>query len=138
MQRLRTFLASEELPPLPIHPADSPSGLAVRISSGEFWWPSASTSLNNPEQPENQQRASVSSVKAEKTEEEKESLLVQSAEDDSEAACATRSVLTDIDMEVERGQVVAIVGEVGAGKSALLHSLLGELHRSNGNDPQPF
>lgn len=40
-------------------------------------------------------------------------------------------VLTDLDMEVEKGEMVAIVGPSGIGKSTLLH-LLGGLDRPDG------
>lgn len=38
------------------------------------------------------------------------------------------SVLRNINMKVLPGESVAIVGEVGSGKSALLHTLFGEMH----------
>lgn len=41
-------------------------------------------------------------------------------------------VLSGVDLEVPRGVLVAVTGEVGSGKSSLLGGILGELHRSNG------
>ena len=38
------------------------------------------------------------------------------------------NTLSRIDITVKCGQLVAIVGPVGSGKSSLLHSLLGDLH----------
>ncbi|XP_019172874.1 PREDICTED: ABC transporter C family member 4-like [Ipomoea nil] len=41
-------------------------------------------------------------------------------------------ILKDINFEVRKGELAAIVGTVGSGKSSLLASLLGELHKSTG------
>uniref|UniRef100_A0A0A0KCQ4 ABC-type xenobiotic transporter n=1 Tax=Cucumis sativus TaxID=3659 RepID=A0A0A0KCQ4_CUCSA len=41
--------------------------------------------------------------------------------------------LKDVDLDVERGQKVAICGPVGAGKSSLLHAILGEIPKLTGN-----
>ncbi|KAG1785703.1 ABC transporter [Suillus plorans] len=41
--------------------------------------------------------------------------------------------VTDIDLEIPRGQLVAIVGAVGAGKTSLLQGLIGEMRRTSGN-----
>ncbi|KAI9179273.1 hypothetical protein H9P43_005936 [Blastocladiella emersonii ATCC 22665] len=44
-------------------------------------------------------------------------------------AAATAPVLTVEDLEINHGSVTAVVGPVGAGKSALLLALLGEMHK---------
>ncbi|KAL0457410.1 UNVERIFIED_CONTAM: ABC transporter C family member 14 [Sesamum latifolium] len=41
-------------------------------------------------------------------------------------------VLKDINFEVKKGELAAIVGMVGSGKSSLLASVLGELHKTSG------
>ncbi|TYK03884.1 ABC transporter C family member 8 [Cucumis melo var. makuwa] len=41
--------------------------------------------------------------------------------------------LKNVDLDVERGQKVAICGPVGAGKSSLLHAILGEIPKLTGN-----
>ena len=41
--------------------------------------------------------------------------------------------LPSINLKVKPGQLVAIVGQVGAGKSSLLSALLGEMERVQGN-----
>lgn len=43
-----------------------------------------------------------------------------------------QSVLRDINFQVRRGELAAIVGMVGSGKSSLLASVLGELHMTSG------
>ncbi len=40
--------------------------------------------------------------------------------------------LRDLDLEVRRGSLVAVVGRVGSGKSTLLSSILGEVSRTSG------
>lgn len=41
--------------------------------------------------------------------------------------------LKDVDLDIERGQKVAVCGPVGAGKSSLLHAILGEIPKLTGN-----
>ena len=44
------------------------------------------------------------------------------------------ATLNNVQLSVKRGQLVAIVGKVGCGKSSLLLSLLGEMHKISGDD----
>lgn len=44
----------------------------------------------------------------------------------------TKPVLTNINLSVPRGSLIAIVGAVGAGKSSLLNALLGEISKTAG------
>ena len=41
------------------------------------------------------------------------------------------SLLKDLSLEVAKGKLVAIVGQVGSGKSSLISGLLGEMHKLN-------
>lgn len=43
-----------------------------------------------------------------------------------------RPTLRNINLQVEQGQLVAVVGTVGSGKSSLLSALLGEMEKING------
>ncbi|KAK8499500.1 hypothetical protein V6N12_011585 [Hibiscus sabdariffa] len=43
-------------------------------------------------------------------------------------------VLKNINLEVKKGELTAIVGTVGSGKSSLLGSILGEMHKISGKD----
>ena len=42
------------------------------------------------------------------------------------------SVLSYINLRVTSGQLVAIVGPVGSGKSSLLHAMLGDMYKQSG------
>ena len=41
--------------------------------------------------------------------------------------------LHNMKLNVQRGQLVMVVGEVGSGKSSLLASILGEMHQNGGS-----
>lgn len=43
------------------------------------------------------------------------------------------STLRDMNINIRTGQLVAVVGSVGSGKTSLLSALLGEMHKVNGN-----
>jgi len=43
-----------------------------------------------------------------------------------------RPILRNINLHVEQGQLIAIVGTVGSGKSSLLSALLGEMDKISG------
>jgi len=55
---------------------------------------------------------------------------VQSSEPDGSKA-GTAFTLSDINIEVKRGEVLAIVGPVASGKSSLIQGLLGDIQASN-------
>ena len=42
------------------------------------------------------------------------------------------AVLKDINLEVKPGELVAVVGSVGSGKSSLIHAMLGEMEKLSG------
>ncbi|PAV66424.1 hypothetical protein WR25_26440 [Diploscapter pachys] len=55
---------------------------------------------------------------------------LRSTWDDTEE---TKCTLKDINISVDKGQLVAVVGKVGAGKSSLLNALLGEMSKLSGH-----
>lgn len=44
-----------------------------------------------------------------------------------------KPVLSDINLEIEEGKIVAIVGRIGQGKSSLLSSIMGETYKQKGS-----
>jgi ABC-type transport system involved in cytochrome bd biosynthesis fused ATPase/permease subunit len=53
-------------------------------------------------------------------------------EKDVEPTPVLETVLKDIIMEVRRGELVAVVGTVGSGKSSLLSCIMGEMEKVSG------
>ncbi|KAF9086556.1 hypothetical protein BGX27_003172, partial [Mortierella sp. AM989] len=57
--------------------------------------------------------------------------------DDQEASVQTEEKISfslkNIDLKIPRGQLVAIVGAVGSGKSSLLNALVGEMRKTSGS-----
>lgn len=41
--------------------------------------------------------------------------------------------LDNITLEARRGQLIAVVGTIGSGKSSLLHALAGEMYKQSGS-----
>lgn len=56
----------------------------------------------------------------------------QSDKENSKKEDSGNAVLKDIDFHVKRGSFVAVIGQVGSGKTSLLSSILGEMHRISG------
>jgi len=44
-----------------------------------------------------------------------------------------KPVLSDINLEIEEGKIVAIVGRIGQGKTSLLSSIMGETYKQKGS-----
>lgn len=109
LHRLHTFLCSEELDPLAVEripmPTDGKITEIVMIENGGFMW-------ETPPRP-----SSLSMI---------------------DSSFATSPVvpllgrLQDIHFSVRTGELVSIVGHVGAGKSSLLAALLGEIPKLHG------
>ncbi|KAJ3300679.1 hypothetical protein HDU76_006039, partial [Blyttiomyces sp. JEL0837] len=52
---------------------------------------------------------------------------------DEEPEFIQKAALRNINLTVERGSLVAVVGAVGSGKSSLLNAIIGEMKRTNGD-----
>ncbi|KAI9352822.1 P-loop containing nucleoside triphosphate hydrolase protein [Obelidium mucronatum] len=69
------------------------------------------------------------------TEEDVELVVVAAKEEESKQVAPVaplRNVLVNLNLKVEKGTFVAVVGQVGSGKSSLLSAILGDLEKSNG------
>lgn len=81
----------------------------ARVTNGNFFWadPNAAASQDEPKEPQN-----------EGDDDEVEQPKVD----------PTVPFLRDIDLELKRGELTVVVGAVGAGKTALISAILGEMY----------
>lgn len=92
---------------------------AIQIENGNFYWPNNKSSEENKEAPKaNKKKAKKAQVKSEVTPAE---VAPTEALDD------TIHVLKELNLKIPTGQFVAIIGDVGSGKSSLLQALVGEM-----------
>ena len=109
LKRVSTYLSSEEITPYTttLPPNENGGGGGITMTNGNFLWPSSKTSSSKSS------KTADTSDAAEETNEAPES--------------STVPALCSVNLNVNAGEVVAVVGNTGAGKSALVKGLLGEL-----------
>ena len=64
---------------------------------------------------------------------DKENAIVYAGVDLGWSELESEKVLTGVDFQIRRGELVAVVGKVGAGKSSLLASVFGDMVKFRGN-----
>jgi ABC-type multidrug transport system fused ATPase/permease subunit len=135
--RIGAFLCSDDIDSKAVQQSDTvnPSRPSVVITTGHFAW--GFPAKTDPEGKEVKkvlarlEKALEASEISEKTSKEATAaLLNESREADMEKAFQLR----EIDLEIDQGILLAIVGEVGSGKSSLLQAILGEM-KNNGEHP---
>lgn len=128
---------------------DSTAIYDVKVENGAFTW--SSTTLNGPlksilkkkfsyyhpqyqqQQQQQQSPAAVQqqlSVESRDTENGGEAVNSSSTKGGSKSK--SKPILEEINMQARKGQLVAIVGQVGSGKSSLISALLGDMHKLGG------
>ncbi|KAF8509514.1 ABC protein [Hysterangium stoloniferum] len=88
--------------------------VAVRVDKASFEW----DHRNQPDE-----------IKVKNTKRHKHRL----EKDENRSIPRERFAITNLDMEIPRGQLCAIVGPVGSGKSSILLGLIGEMRRTGGS-----
>jgi ABC-type glutathione transport system ATPase component len=96
--------------------------VAVRADGASFTWDSPPP---RPEDPKKKGKGGKMGMKKNKR---------KRAETPPEAPVDDANIfkVLDVDLEIPRGQLVAIVGAVGVGKTSLLQGLIGEMRRTSG------
>jgi ABC-type transport system involved in cytochrome bd biosynthesis fused ATPase/permease subunit len=91
--------------------------VALRIEDASFSWEApAPQNDGNPSQKAKSNKGKTSIQTKDETSQQAEKIFSMS----------------DINFEIPRGQLIAIVGTVGSGKTSLLQGLIGEMRRTSG------
>ncbi|KAG0025921.1 hypothetical protein BGZ81_006735 [Podila clonocystis] len=112
-KRIEEFLLSEDLAPLPPVLPNHP--YALSINDADFYWDQLPSTFSDSE-----------GISSDGTEEQP-LLSEQENPDPSDI-----TILRNIDLNIPRGTLVAIVGPVGSGKSSLLQGMVGNMMMSRG------
>ncbi|OAQ32248.1 P-loop containing nucleoside triphosphate hydrolase protein [Linnemannia elongata AG-77] len=143
-KRIQKFLLTEDLQPLP--PIDNSHDNALSIKDADFYWdqfPSttvaaalsaeqgATSVVLESTSPSTAPSSSRNSITEESEAGERQPLL-SASNTPQESAPKIKPFLRDINLQVPRGSLVAVVGPVGSGKSSLLQAMVGNMMKSQG------
>ena len=96
---------------------------AIAVKGASFTWDSPPANTDSV----------VSSKKAKTAQEDWQSERTDFEAENTEKDDRDAFKVQDIDLYVPRGQLVAIVGVVGSGKTSLLQGIIGEMRRTEGS-----
>ncbi|KAF9920089.1 hypothetical protein FBU30_010129 [Linnemannia zychae] len=129
VQRIQKFLLTKDTQPLP--PIDKTLESALSIKDAEFYWDQLptttttvdieSTSTRPPSDSEDGEQRPLLSA---------DNTTVTSAQEESTPAI--KPFLKNINLQLRRGALIAVVGPVGSGKSSLLQAMVGNMAKSKG------
>ncbi|KAI9138244.1 P-loop containing nucleoside triphosphate hydrolase protein [Paraphysoderma sedebokerense] len=115
---------------------------SLKVSSANFLWETESDPSNDDKSDTSKatRRATKKSLKKQKSAQSKSdgTELVEETKNEIESVPLTETVkekaptLQNIDIEVKKGALVAVVGRVGCGKSSLLSGMVGEMKKLSG------
>ncbi|KAG7091281.1 hypothetical protein E1B28_010329 [Marasmius oreades] len=146
VQRISAFLTAEELAEPPT--VDYESKDAIRVENANFTWDAVvglEEKLDKKDKEKESKSAKTDKKKAKKSRKAKgndaeESSGLPTTTDNITASDALQGdahaqepfQLKNINMSVPKGSFVAIVGQIGSGKSSILNALIGEMKKTKG------
>ncbi|OTF77184.1 hypothetical protein BLA29_002535 [Euroglyphus maynei] len=135
--RLNRFLNSPQLENYVDRDEELPDNLDIRIDNGTFCWETGKMinddgdDKSKRKKNKKKQKNKSNDHEAENDDEQnKTTLLLKNDENDGPKQ--TSFTLKSINLEIEKGSLVAIVGPVGSGKSSLISAILGEMECMEG------
>jgi ATP-binding cassette subfamily C (CFTR/MRP) protein 1 len=134
--RIEGFLLKPDLDPKAVLTAvDAASPYAIEIQSATFKWATPPKKDADAKPAAGAAAAAAGDAAGKKKKVDKKKAAAEAAEAAAAAAAAAAArppTLKNINLKIRRGAFAAIVGEVGSGKSSLLHALLGEIPKESG------
>ncbi|KAJ3116514.1 hypothetical protein HDU96_009500 [Phlyctochytrium bullatum] len=137
INRIQEMLLAPELEEQPAIDASAPH--ALQIVDGEFTWeappPAPAAAGGKPGKPgkpgKDEKKGKKKGKNDAKTSGEANRGSTES--DDQKPKGPLRSTLRNLNLTVQRGELVAVVGTVGSGKSSLLNAIVGEMKKVKGS-----
>ena len=143
-KRMMNFFSSEELDDY-IKPEENSDGSVIKFNDVSMSWilEESLQEEKDKKELENKNKGGSNSlccfggknVSYDKVKQVDKNIDEKSNDLESKTPSINRSVhtLTNINISVKKGQLVAVVGPVGCGKTSLISGILGELHLKQGN-----
>jgi len=130
LDRMGNFLTAEEIKTEYIkkNEVDYPE-TAIKVKDGNFYWLTEEEKRLKQKKEEGKQKGAG--------EEKKEIAQEEEAPAAPEISENEKLILKDLNLEIKKGSFVAILGDVGSGKSSFLFSLVGEMKAPENISPPP-
>jgi len=134
-KRISDFLNKEEVAGLGAHQVDEQDdNTAVRVSDASFVWRAKSAKKADEKQgSDDNSKTNTKKKKGDKKKNGPESVPLTSIATDAEQKDDVSFTLKNINLTCKKGQLVAVVGSVGSGKSSLVSAVLGEMEKTQGS-----
>jgi len=118
------------------HSIDEQLAVALEVKGASFAWDAPAP--EDDDIPEDEKKGGKKSSKMKTKSQVKDTLQDDEEKPATNTEDTTKKdqevfVVTNVDMAIPRGQLVAIVGAVGSGKSSLLQGLIGEMKKTAGS-----
>ena len=144
MQSLQKFLLHEEIDPNTIQRSNE-GDCAVEVKNGHFSWgvEDEKSKDEKDKEEEDEEKKEKGIVESEECKSETASTVSSAGKEDEEPSkdkkekqedeeSKTKTLdsvvnLKEVDMKVKKGEFVCVIGEVGAGKTSLIHALIGDM-----------
>ncbi|CAI2362549.1 unnamed protein product [Moneuplotes crassus] len=119
MKRIQSFLLSDEIDLKTIQDSPEPASEALIIQKANFSWGFK----------EEKKVEKSSEEESEKNGDSSQASLLEEfkSEVSTEYKISDTVILKDLDISIKQGEFVAIIGEVGSGKTSLIHSIIGDM-----------
>ncbi|CAD8125126.1 unnamed protein product [Paramecium sonneborni] len=128
LKRIQKFLFTDELESNCIQYDYYGDEKSVEIRNGNFYW----SSLKKEEIDEQEKKEQENKKKRKKQKKNKKLQIEEQNQKENEK----KQVLFNINVEIKKGMMVAIIGDVGSGKTSILQAIIGEMLYNHENPPK--